>query len=424
MNSQTRRRQLPHGVRLVAHAATTRVVGHDHRAWLQAMAYTVPCLVGILPLAFFGWLVATRATLAGILLAILAMALSRLALRFRVTLTVDGVLAERLCLGFPWHRLRLHNAVFAVIDDTNPFEAFLWEQRCCMVAEAGTPQLDSEDQAAGWIPLGPWHVAHELASVLSAERVRVAANTTKAAAPVVAAPARTDELALRLQSALERARRRPGPDLSQVATAVVDAWNDWEFRRYHDRKHLLECLQRFDEVRPLIDLGADNGGDMTDGQRECAVLLALFYHDVVYRPGLGDAEERSAQLLQLHAEALNLDPQVTELAVQLVRKTAHHKRSADTTLSAMEALVVDIDLAILGVAPDRFAEYQDEIRQEFRAVPDALFDEHRARFLASCLASPSIYQTPAMAERYEAQARQNLRSALAAQPVERAHEPG
>ena len=232
-----------------------------------------------------------------------------------------------------------------------------------------------------------------------------------------AAPAPTDALALRLKNALERARRRPGPDLSRVATAVVDAWDDWEFRRYHNSQHLEERLQRLDEVRSSVDLGVPHSGEMTGDQRETAVVLALFYHDVVYRPGLSDAEERSARLLRLHAQALDLDPWVTDLAVELVHMTAHHKRSADKTLSAMEALVVDIDLAILGATPDRFAAYQDGIRKEFKAIPDTVFDAHRARFFVACLALPRIYQTPALAKRYEAQARQNLRSALTARPV-------
>ena len=76
-------------------------------------------------------------------------------------------------------------------------------------------------------------------------------------------------------------------------------------------------------------------------------------------------------------------------------------------------LVIDIDLAILGAAPVRFAEYEQQVRAEYAAVPLEMYKQKRGELLASFLARPAIYGTPELHARLEAQARINLRDAIA-----------
>ena len=75
-------------------------------------------------------------------------------------------------------------------------------------------------------------------------------------------------------------------------------------------------------------------------------------------------------------------------------------------------LLVDIDLSILGANPDRFDEYEYQIRQEYAWVPDGLFRTKRKALLQGFLARTRIFNTTYFVERYEKQARLNLKRSL------------
>jgi predicted metal-dependent HD superfamily phosphohydrolase len=93
----------------------------------------------------------------------------------------------------------------------------------------------------------------------------------------------------------------------------------------------------------------------------------------------------------------------------LVMATRHAARPSGLD----EELLVDVDLAILGADPERFDEYQVEVRAEYAWVPGPLFRHKRREVLAGFLARPAIYSTPGFRARFEAQARANLDRAIA-----------
>jgi predicted metal-dependent HD superfamily phosphohydrolase len=99
-----------------------------------------------------------------------------------------------------------------------------------------------------------------------------------------------------------------------------------------------------------------------------------------------------------------------DLAHSLIMATRHTE--APTLL--LYQLVVDIDLSILGAAPQRFDEFERQIRSEYWWVPAALYRRQRAVVLTSFLGRSTIYSTLEFAERFEAQARENIESALKA----------
>jgi len=80
--------------------------------------------------------------------------------------------------------------------------------------------------------------------------------------------------------------------------------------------------------------------------------------------------------------------------------------------SADMALMIDIDLAILGANPPRFADYEHQIREEYHWVPGLLFRRKRRQFVAALLARPRIYHTDFFRARLEAAARRNLQTSL------------
>lgn len=167
-------------------------------------------------------------------------------------------------------------------------------------------------------------------------------------------------------------------------------------RHYHNLRHIAECLQEFDTV---TDLTID----------PTAVELALWFHDAVYDPHSSTNEEASAGLAHACLHGAHVGRDKIDLVQRLILATKTHDPADDPTA----ALVVDLDLAILGQPPDRFWEYERAIRAEYDWVPAAEFTEKRAAILARFLARPAIYRNSHFQQRYEANARANLRAAIA-----------
>ncbi|WP_256662767.1 N-methyl-D-aspartate receptor NMDAR2C subunit [Pseudomonas sp. AG1028] len=166
-------------------------------------------------------------------------------------------------------------------------------------------------------------------------------------------------------------------------------------RHYHCLQHLEECLALFEQVRDLAEHPEE-------------VEIALWFHDAVYDVR-GTTNERQSADWAVRALLSCEASQPTQNRVeQLVMATRHDAAPVDGD----ERLLVDIDLSILGAAPERFTEYDRQIRAEYSWVPEAVYSMKRKAVLSSFLARPSIYSTPYFRERLEAQARINLSAAI------------
>lgn len=107
--------------------------------------------------------------------------------------------------------------------------------------------------------------------------------------------------------------------------------------------------------------------------------------------------------------AAGLAPAVAGRVHALILATRH----AALPATPDEGLLVDIDLAILGAAPGRFDEYERQVREEYAAVPEALFRSRRQAILEGFLHRPSLFSTAFFRERLEVQARKNLERSIA-----------
>lgn len=166
-------------------------------------------------------------------------------------------------------------------------------------------------------------------------------------------------------------------------------------RAYHTLQHLREC---FDHLAAARDLA----------ERPVEIELALWFHDAIYDPQRNDNEERSAELAVELMDHAGADQCLKDRVQQLVLTTKHTAIPPD--LDAR--LLVDIDLAILGAAPTRFDEYEQQVRQEYTWVPEAEFRKGRSRILLQFLKRPRLYLTDWFAERFEQSARDNLQRSL------------
>ena len=166
-------------------------------------------------------------------------------------------------------------------------------------------------------------------------------------------------------------------------------------RAYHTLAHIQDCLLQFDQAHSLAKHGDE-------------VEMALWCHDVIDDPRAADNELQSAAWAGQALQAGGISPEVVARVQSLILATQHHTPRDRPDA----ALVVDIDLSILGRAAAEFDRYDAAIRQEYQQVPETTYREARARVLESFLARPAIYQTPLFRERYEAQARENLERAI------------
>lgn len=177
---------------------------------------------------------------------------------------------------------------------------------------------------------------------------------------------------------------------NDLLAALLAAWSE-PHRRYHTPQHLQECLRLFDAARHLA-------------VRPAEVEIALWFHDAVYDTARADNERRSADWARTAGACGGVAPDVVARIESLVMVTRHSGVPAD----ADEQLLVDIDLAILGASEARFAEYGQQIRDEYAHVPEALFRDKRRAILTAFLARDRLYGTRHFHDRLEAAARANL----------------
>jgi len=166
-------------------------------------------------------------------------------------------------------------------------------------------------------------------------------------------------------------------------------------RAYHNLAHILDCLDQFTPARHLAH-------DAT------TVEMAVWYHDAIYDPRAKDNEERSADLAASVADELSLPVSFKQTVNALILATKKH----DASLTRDAAVLVDVDLSILGRAPHRFDEYEHQIRQEYDWVPADAFAAGRSAVLETFLARPAIYNTELFRTKCEHQARENLKRSI------------
>jgi predicted metal-dependent HD superfamily phosphohydrolase len=103
-----------------------------------------------------------------------------------------------------------------------------------------------------------------------------------------------------------------------------------------------------------------------------------------------------------------VDPDVLRRIAALIMATKHDRNPA----SPDEALLIDVDLSILGRSPEEFAAYDAAIRREYSEVPEDQYRTGRVKVLEGFLHRDAIYLTEFFRERFEASARRNLEQAI------------
>jgi predicted metal-dependent HD superfamily phosphohydrolase len=181
---------------------------------------------------------------------------------------------------------------------------------------------------------------------------------------------------------------------SSLFERLVAAYSEPQ-RHYHSLQHLQECLAHFSQA---VDVASHPG----------EVEIALWFHDAIYELRGKDNERLSADWATQALQAAGAASDVQARVHALIMATCHQA----TPTEPDQQLLVDIDLAILGAAPARFAQYDQQVRAEYSWVPGFLYRMKRKDVLQGFLNREHIYSTWHFRDQLEAQARVNLKQAI------------
>lgn len=187
---------------------------------------------------------------------------------------------------------------------------------------------------------------------------------------------------------------RANGDGIAVRDAVLARYAE-SHRRYHTLQHLQECLALFDRLQSVADHPHE-------------VEMALWFHDAIYDLKASDNEERSAAWAKEELLRGQVEPRWADQIHDLILVTKH----TASPVTQDEQVLIDIDLSILGASAARFAEYEQQIRDEYSYVPGVLFRMKRRSILKSFLGREAIYSTSTLHQELEGRARANLASAI------------
>lgn len=186
---------------------------------------------------------------------------------------------------------------------------------------------------------------------------------------------------------------------------IADCWQNivthyqQPHRHYHTLHHIQALLEQFDGIKDQL-------------KQPESVLLAIFYHDVIYqtqdKPAMSNERQSAAYFIAELGGFLPIDLQ--NRVVELIIATEKHEL-ADTKDSDM-AYFLDMDLRILGQTDLVYQAYCQQIRLEYQHVAKVLYNFSRKKALKRFLDRKRLYFTERFSTQYEQQARQNIKSEI------------
>ena len=163
-------------------------------------------------------------------------------------------------------------------------------------------------------------------------------------------------------------------------------------RAYHTLQHLSECLQQLNWMMSK------------ESVNQPIIEIALWYHDAIYQAKHSENEKKSAQWAYDFLTQQGANNKICKQVYSLIMATCHNEVPSNTD----QQRIIDIDLSILGADPERFNEYEKQIRKEYNWVPWFLYKYKRKKVLTSFLNRPRIYTSQLFYETYEKHARRNI----------------
>jgi len=165
----------------------------------------------------------------------------------------------------------------------------------------------------------------------------------------------------------------------------------------HTVEHIDACLRHLDTV---------SGETMRTNEIE----LALWFHDIIYKPFSTTNEEDSAEWAREFLRDNKADTECIDRVYSLIILTKAHEDPESNDARIM----LDIDLSILGARPEVYRQFEINIRKEYKRVPSFIFKKKRKEILLNFYERHRIYNTSYFHDLLEQQAKQNLAMAIEA----------
>lgn len=186
-----------------------------------------------------------------------------------------------------------------------------------------------------------------------------------------------------------------GLPLSEPTYAqLINAYRE-PHRHYHTTRHIEDCLSKLDLLR-------------TRASRPEEVELAIWFHDAIYEPYKSRNEEKSAEWAARFLGEGGASESLIVRVRDLIMATRHEAVATDRDC----AILIDVDLSILGSDAWHFLQFEQQVRSEYRWVPGVIYRRARRKVLGQFLARGRIFTTDEFFSRYEAQARVNIEGAI------------
>lgn len=180
----------------------------------------------------------------------------------------------------------------------------------------------------------------------------------------------------------------------EMYSSLVNAYAE-RHRAYHTYEHIEACLRQLDD-------------SMSEAEHPDEVELAIWFHDVVYKPYSSNNEADSAKMASKFLRQNQVQNDKIGRVEDLILATIHSEEPQIGDLS----LIVDIDLSILGAPAKVYDWFETAVRSEYKYVPSFVFKRGRKKLLEGFLSRDRIYQNESFFNRLEHQARQNLYRAI------------
>jgi len=173
-------------------------------------------------------------------------------------------------------------------------------------------------------------------------------------------------------------------------------------RHYHNLAH----------IEAMLALAGDYRASLHDPE---AVEAAIWFHDAIYDSKAKDNEAKSAALAETKLAERTDAGRLGRISAMILTTATHQLPQFDDATAIRDAsLFLDMDLSILGAAPDAFDVYERAVRREYGWVEEPMWRAGRGAVLKDFLARPRIFLTEEFRRRFEPQARLNMARSLAA----------
>ncbi len=162
-------------------------------------------------------------------------------------------------------------------------------------------------------------------------------------------------------------------------------------RHYHNIAHIDECIRQLDTVK----FGYQRMGE---------IELAIWFHDVIYNSYRKNNELKSAMEAQFFLDKQTDDADLKKRVFDLIMSTKHNNKPENEE----QALIMDVDVAILGSEENIYKAYCRNVRKEYRWVPYFWYRKKRIEILKYFLNQKTLYYTEFFREKFEETARKNI----------------